>query len=181
MVDNSVTKTWSILGPLILNQDFSAAEINVLRQVLQGKTNTQIALALHISVATVKTHLNNMFGKATDIADRTQLVIVILIHRCWYVGSDRTQQAWLRDIGTSPPVLLADLFQTLERLSTIVDQANSYGSVARDMREVMMCSAKAAYSVADLYTLTLRPKSDVLSGELAKEVGAARAWLDALL
>ncbi|MGU3497412.1 response regulator [Mycobacterium sp. C31M] len=48
-------------------------EIEVLALVAQGHTNSEIGKALHISEATVKTHLLRVFGKL-DVSDRTAAV-----------------------------------------------------------------------------------------------------------
>jgi DNA-binding NarL/FixJ family response regulator len=50
-------------------------ERDVLRQVAAGKSNTEIAAALHLSVATVKTHVSRLLDKL-DCRDRAQLVVV---------------------------------------------------------------------------------------------------------
>jgi DNA-binding NarL/FixJ family response regulator len=49
-------------------------ERDVLRQVAAGKSNTEIAAALYLSVATVKTHISRLLGKL-DCRDRAQLVV----------------------------------------------------------------------------------------------------------
>jgi DNA-binding NarL/FixJ family response regulator len=51
----------------------SAREIEVLALVAKGLTNADIGRALHISEATVKTHLLRAFGKL-DVSDRTAAV-----------------------------------------------------------------------------------------------------------
>ncbi|MFK0247475.1 response regulator [Amycolatopsis azurea] len=51
----------------------SAREIEVLKLVAKGSTNADIGRALHISEATVKTHLLRTFGKL-DVSDRTAAV-----------------------------------------------------------------------------------------------------------
>ncbi|MEU3274725.1 response regulator transcription factor [Saccharomonospora sp. NPDC006951] len=51
----------------------SAREIEVLRLVATGNTNADIGRALHISEATVKTHLLRVFSKL-DVSDRTAAV-----------------------------------------------------------------------------------------------------------
>ncbi|MFI6645139.1 response regulator [Streptomyces sp. NPDC050504] len=48
-------------------------EAEVLSLVADGLANTEIARALHISTATVKTHINNLFTKA-GVRDRAQAV-----------------------------------------------------------------------------------------------------------
>ncbi len=51
----------------------SAREVEVLRLVAKGQTNAEIGRSLHISEATVKTHLLRAFGKL-DVSDRTAAV-----------------------------------------------------------------------------------------------------------
>jgi DNA-binding NarL/FixJ family response regulator len=51
----------------------SGREVEVLRLVAKGQTNAEIGRALHISEATVKTHLLRAFGKL-DVSDRTAAV-----------------------------------------------------------------------------------------------------------
>jgi DNA-binding NarL/FixJ family response regulator len=50
-------------------------EHDVLQQVAAGRSNTEIAAALHLSVATVKTHVSRLLDKL-DCRDRAQLVVV---------------------------------------------------------------------------------------------------------
>ncbi|MEU5212916.1 response regulator transcription factor [Streptomyces sp. NPDC020742] len=51
----------------------TAREVEVLRLVAEGQSNPEIARTLHVSTATVKTHINNLFGKA-GLRDRAQAV-----------------------------------------------------------------------------------------------------------
>ncbi|MFI6770252.1 response regulator [Streptomyces sp. NPDC050355] len=51
----------------------TAREAEVLRLVADGQSNPEIARTLHVSTATVKTHINNLFAKA-GLRDRTQAV-----------------------------------------------------------------------------------------------------------
>ncbi|GAB3493665.1 response regulator transcription factor [Amycolatopsis cihanbeyliensis] len=55
----------------------SAREIEVLRLVARGDTNADIGRELHISEATVKTHLLRVFGKL-DVSDRTAAVTIAM-------------------------------------------------------------------------------------------------------
>ncbi|MEV0372341.1 response regulator transcription factor [Streptomyces sp. NPDC050636] len=48
-------------------------EVEVLRLVAEGQTNPEIARTLHVSTATVKTHINNLFAKA-GLRDRAQAI-----------------------------------------------------------------------------------------------------------
>jgi DNA-binding NarL/FixJ family response regulator len=58
-------------------ESLSAREVEVLRLVARGASNQEIARALHISQATVKSHLIHTFGKL-DVSDRTAAVTVAL-------------------------------------------------------------------------------------------------------
>lgn len=51
----------------------STREVEVLSHVAKGRTNAEIGRELHISEATVKTHLLRAFGKL-DVSDRTAAV-----------------------------------------------------------------------------------------------------------
>jgi DNA-binding NarL/FixJ family response regulator len=55
----------------------SAREIEVLELVAKGKSNKEIGRTLHISEATVKTHLLHIFGKL-NVGGRTEAVTVAL-------------------------------------------------------------------------------------------------------
>ncbi|MDT7727989.1 MAG: hypothetical protein QOI21_4565 [Actinomycetota bacterium] len=69
----------SVAGKLVnrvrnpVTQVLSARETEVLRLVAKGGTNGDIGRALHISEATVKTHLLRVFNKL-DVSDRTAAV-----------------------------------------------------------------------------------------------------------
>lgn len=51
----------------------SERELDVLRLVAEGRGNKEIARALFVSEATVKTHLNHVFGKL-EVTSRTAAV-----------------------------------------------------------------------------------------------------------
>jgi DNA-binding NarL/FixJ family response regulator len=55
----------------------SARELEVLTLVARGASNKEIARALHLSVATVKSHLLHLFAKL-DVSDRTAAVTAAL-------------------------------------------------------------------------------------------------------
>ncbi|REE02342.1 response regulator transcription factor [Citricoccus nitrophenolicus] len=76
--------TWTLSGDLARRalgsgggqeQALSPREIDILDQLALGRTNQQIAAGLFISQATVKTHLNHIFGKL-GVANRTEAVTV---------------------------------------------------------------------------------------------------------
>jgi two-component system NarL family response regulator len=51
--------------------ELTSREMDVLRLIVAGNSNKEIGGALHISEATVKTHINNLLGKL-GVSDRTQ-------------------------------------------------------------------------------------------------------------
>jgi DNA-binding NarL/FixJ family response regulator len=53
--------------------DLTPREVEVLAQIAGGLSNSEIAAALFVSEATVKTHINHIFTK-TGLRDRAQLV-----------------------------------------------------------------------------------------------------------
>ena len=58
-------------------ESLSAREIEVLALVARGASNRQVGRELHISEATVKTHLIHIFDKL-GVADRTAAVTTAL-------------------------------------------------------------------------------------------------------
>lgn len=61
-----------ISGPLLTER-----ETDVLRQIVRGQSNKEIAATLFVSEATVKTHINNLLGKL-GVSDRTQAATMAL-------------------------------------------------------------------------------------------------------
>jgi DNA-binding NarL/FixJ family response regulator len=60
-------------GPEEQPDGLTARETEVLVLIAEGLTNQEIARKLHVSTATVKTHINNLFAK-TGLKDRAQAV-----------------------------------------------------------------------------------------------------------
>jgi DNA-binding NarL/FixJ family response regulator len=60
-------------APAAAPDGLTARETEVLVLIAEGLSNGEIARRLHVSTATVKTHINNLFAK-TGIKDRAQAV-----------------------------------------------------------------------------------------------------------
>ncbi|MEW2403584.1 response regulator transcription factor [Streptomyces sp. NPDC046862] len=60
-------------GPAEAPDGLTTREIEVLGLIAEGLSNQEIARRLHVSTATVKTHINNLFAK-TGVKDRAQAV-----------------------------------------------------------------------------------------------------------
>ncbi len=58
-------------------QELTGRETDVLKQIVAGKSNKEIAGILFISEATVKTHINSLLGKL-GVTDRTQAATTAL-------------------------------------------------------------------------------------------------------
>ena len=59
---------------MIRSTDLTASALLVLRELARGSSNEEIASVLHISVATVKTHINHMMQK-TGFKNRIDLAM----------------------------------------------------------------------------------------------------------
>jgi two-component system, NarL family, response regulator DegU len=55
-------------------------EMDVLREMANGKSNEEIGQTLHITQKTVKNHISSIFQKL-DVSDRTQAVVIALKRR----------------------------------------------------------------------------------------------------
>ncbi|WP_328501333.1 response regulator transcription factor [Streptomyces sp. NBC_00457] len=60
-------------APAVSPDGLTARETEVLELIAEGLSNSEIAKKLHVSTATIKTHVNNIFTKAR-IKDRAQAV-----------------------------------------------------------------------------------------------------------
>ena len=59
------------------SSDLTGRELEVLEQIVKGKSNKEIASVLRISEATVKSHINNLLSKL-GVTDRTQAATTAL-------------------------------------------------------------------------------------------------------
>src|SRR5438270_2429888 len=62
------------LSPEVEKMGLTARELEVVRLIAQGHSNTEIAAELFVSDATVKTHINHIFSKL-GARDRSQVIV----------------------------------------------------------------------------------------------------------
>ncbi len=67
------------LARRLKREDLSQRELDVLQSLVKGRSNKEIAAALFISEPTVKTHLQNLFGKL-GVQDRVGAVLAAIRH-----------------------------------------------------------------------------------------------------
>jgi DNA-binding NarL/FixJ family response regulator len=65
------------LAERMSGSDLTARELEVLEQIVRGKSNKEIGGLLNISEATVKSHINNILSKL-GVSDRTQAATTAL-------------------------------------------------------------------------------------------------------
>lgn len=65
--------------------DLTARELDVLRELVTGKTDAEIGNALNLAIPTVKHHVQQLFFK-TGLANRTQLAVAAV--RCGLIRAE---------------------------------------------------------------------------------------------
>lgn len=65
------------LAQRVGSEELSSREVEVLERIVAGRANKEIATDLHISEATVKSHVNSLLSKL-GAADRTQAAVLAL-------------------------------------------------------------------------------------------------------
>jgi DNA-binding NarL/FixJ family response regulator len=65
------------LAERMISSELTSRELQVLEEIVRGKSNKEIGTALQISEATVKSHINNILGKL-GVTDRTQAATTAL-------------------------------------------------------------------------------------------------------
>ena len=65
------------LAERMTGSDLTGRELEVLEEIVRGRTNKEIGARLRISEATVKSHINNILSKL-GVTDRTQAATTAL-------------------------------------------------------------------------------------------------------
>jgi two-component system, NarL family, response regulator LiaR len=63
----------------IITKKMTEREVDVLRLLAHGLSNTEIAERIHLSEGTVRNHVSSIFAKL-DVSDRTQAAIIAIKH-----------------------------------------------------------------------------------------------------
>ena len=107
----------------------SAREHEVVNQVLHGKSNKQIALALGITVRTVEFHLHNIYRKC-GVQSRIELIL----HLSNTPGSRRSE-----NLGSSTVAPLGNSAEDRTTPTVLVTRASFFSAiVARMSKECIM-------------------------------------------
>ncbi|BAY15003.1 two-component response regulator [Anabaenopsis circularis NIES-21] len=61
----------------VVNNPLTERELCVLKMLVDGKSNSNIAEELYLTVGTIKTHVRNILRKL-DVTDRTQATVLAL-------------------------------------------------------------------------------------------------------
>ena len=85
LIEHYVDRPPSAVAGAGLTSALSTRELEVLTLVGSGRSNTEIAAELFISLATVKSHVRHILAKL-DLQDRVQAVV--LAHEAGLVGRD---------------------------------------------------------------------------------------------
>ncbi|MBZ0160846.1 response regulator transcription factor [Candidatus Methylomirabilis sp.] len=75
----SLLQTANAVAPTEAHKTLTKREREIIKWVMQGMTNKEIAVQLEISDKTVKTHLSNIFGKL-QISHRLQLLLSRIVN-----------------------------------------------------------------------------------------------------
>ena len=65
------------LAQRVGSEELSSREVDVLQRIVAGRANKEIAMDLHITEATVKSHVNSLLGKL-GASDRTHAAVLAL-------------------------------------------------------------------------------------------------------
>ena len=110
---------------MIPDVQLSKREREVLKLVLQGKSNKQIALSLQISISTVEFHLKNVYAKF-QVSSRIELLLKL----------GRT--AKIEELGYSIVDTLGEKSENRDGFNPLMDWATFRGAVSIIGKELIM-------------------------------------------
>jgi len=112
------------------NNQLSRREWEVVKLLLQGKSNKQIAASLHISKRTVEFHLKNIYAKL-HVTSRIELILKLV---------DATGGIDIKKLG----------YSTVEKTEKVFENEGVYDSLFNERNNTMSTKVKPAIQ----YTLT---------------------------
>jgi DNA-binding NarL/FixJ family response regulator len=82
LIEAHVTRPAPVAGIPTALAPLTERELDVVRLIAAGRTNTEIADGLVVSQATVKTHVNRIF---TKLGMQSRVQLIVLAYECGYV------------------------------------------------------------------------------------------------
>jgi len=146
----------------MIEETFSAREKEVIELLLQGKSNKQIALALHVADRTVEFHLSNIYSKL-NITSRTEAVLK-LSETGLRESTGATGQGKLRESAVEKDFITADNSSKPFSLRSIL-MKNSFYIIGTILLTTTLIVLVAVFAIpgqkADL-TLPLPTRTEVV-------------------
>jgi len=113
---------------MIPDVQLSKREKDVLKLVLQGKSNKQIALSLHISIRTVEFHLKNVYAKF-QVSSRIELLLKL---------GQATGTVNIEELGYSTVDRQGEKAENRDKSNPRMDWATFRGAVSIIGKELIM-------------------------------------------
>ena len=125
--------------------ELSSREWEVVNQLLEGKSNKQIAAALHISVRTVEFHLKNVYDKL-QVSSRTELILKLRQSTVVDQG-EVAQNGDTSDSGPGAKSLrqaVSGIGKELGMKEFVVESARKGGETVTFFESIVICLTKYA-------------------------------------
>ena len=124
-------------------ETLSGREQEVVEQLLEGKSNKEIAAALHISVRTVEFHLKNVYDKL-QVGSRTELVLKLrqstVVNEGQLAENRDAPDSW----ATAWKDRVSDIGKELRMKITVDDDTYHEGGALAFHEAIIVCLTKFA-------------------------------------
>jgi len=135
-----------------MTEPFSTREQEVINLLLQGKSNKQIALALHVAGRTVEFHLSNIYAKL-GVTSRTEAVL-------------KLSKSGLRESTGEPPAGIIRKSAVEKDVKTNDNGSKSFSLRSIPMKNFLYIAGTLILTTALVVIVTLIATSDERSGAL---------------